>query len=169
MSASTPPTNRRVPAPSSSPSSSNSKQAQCMPFGLCPAIAVCALLAIKSRSATYRKRSSSPHYWQLPARRPSCASNRYRSSIRVFLLSAFPETRHSFFLFPIFFGLTARVIPLRSGLRVFCFVGSALKNAGFPPTMQTLACDSAPPSLSVVPQIKRGRKKGKRKCPISTL
>lgn len=54
-----------------------------------------------------------------------------------------------FFLFPIFFGLTARVIPLRSGLRVFCFVGSALKNAGFPPTMQTLACDSTPPrSLS---------------------
>ena len=42
----------------------------------------------------------------------------------------------SFFLFPIFFGLTARVIPLRSGLRVFCFVGSALNNTGFPPTKQ---------------------------------
>jgi hypothetical protein len=27
-----------------------------------------------------------------------------------------------FFLFPISFGLTARAIPLRSGLRVFCFV-----------------------------------------------
>ena len=50
-----------------------------------------------------------------------------------------------FFLSPIFFGLTAQVIPLRSGLRVFCFIGSALNNTGFPPIKQTLACDSKPP------------------------
>src|SRR5713226_9471218 len=36
-----------------------------------------------------------------------------------------------------------------SGLRVFCFIGSALNNTGFPPIKQTLACDSKPPrSLS---------------------
>jgi hypothetical protein len=35
--------------------------------------------------------------------------------------------------------------------------------------MQTLACDSTPPSLSLVPQRKRGRKKGKRKCPINSV
>jgi hypothetical protein len=35
-----------------------------------------------------------------------------------------------FFLFPIFFGLTARVIPLRSGLRVFSFHGSSPESMG---------------------------------------
>ena len=45
-----------------------------------------------------------------------------------------------FFLFPIFFGLTARVIPLRSGLRVFCFVGSALNRVTrYQPTPQEQA------------------------------
>ena len=37
-----------------------------------------------------------------------------------------------FFLFPIFFGLTARVIPLRSGLRVFCFLGTSVEPLGTP-------------------------------------
>jgi len=48
-----------------------------------------------------------------------------------------------------FLGLTARVIPVRSGLRVFCFLGSSPKTSWVPPRMQTLACDSQPPrSLS---------------------
>ena len=41
----------------------------------------------------------------------------------------FPRPNISFFLFPIFFGLTAPAIPLRSGLRVFCFPGSS-RNLG---------------------------------------
>jgi PIN domain nuclease of toxin-antitoxin system len=59
----------------------------------------------------------------------------------------------------IFFGLTAQVIPLRSDLRVFCFIGSALNNTGFPPTKQTLASDCTPPRSLSCPQSKRGRKK----------
>jgi predicted permease len=43
----------------------------------------------------------------------------------------------SLFLFAIFFGFSARVIPLRSDVRVFCFVGSALNNTEFLPTRQT--------------------------------
>ncbi len=63
----------------------------------------------------------------------------------------------------IFFVLTARVIPLRSGLRVFCFVGSALNNTGFPPTKQTLACDSTPPRSLSCPKEKGAERKGKNK------
>ncbi len=74
-----------------------------------------------------------------------------------FLLSDAPELGHSFLSLPIFFGLTARVIPLRSGLRVFCFIGSALNNTGFPPIKQTLACDSKPLALSRAPK-KTGQK-----------
>jgi hypothetical protein len=60
-----------------------------------------------------------------------------------------------FFLFLFFFGLTARVIPLRSALRVFCFVGSAPNNTRFPPTKLTLACDSTPPRSLSCPKEKR--------------
>jgi hypothetical protein len=42
-------------------------------------------------------------------------------------------------LSPIFFGLTTQVIPLCSGLRVFCFVSSALESTGFLPTGPSLA------------------------------
>jgi hypothetical protein len=71
-----------------------------------------------------------------------------------------------FFFFPIFFGLTARVIPLRSGLRVFCFHGSARDSTG-PSHKADASLRLHAPSLSLVPQRKRGRKKGKRKCPIN--
>ena len=73
-----------------------------------------------------------------------------------------------FFLFPILFGLTARVIPLRSGLRVFCFHGSSPDSMG-PSHKADASLRLHAPSLSLVPQRKRGRKKGKRKCPISIL
>jgi hypothetical protein len=79
------------------------------------------------------------------------------------LLSEVPEPGHSFLSFPIFFGLTAQVIPLRSGLRVFCFVGSALNSIGFPPTMQTLACDSTPPRSLSCPKENGAERKGKNK------
>jgi hypothetical protein len=73
-----------------------------------------------------------------------------------------------FFLFPIFFGLTARVIPLRSGLRVFCFHGSSPESMG-PSHKADASLRLHAPSLSLVPQRKRGRKKGKTKCPIYML
>ena len=73
-----------------------------------------------------------------------------------------------FFLFPIFFGLTARVIPLRSGLRVFCFHGSSPESMG-PSHKADASLRLHAPSLSLVPQRKRGRKKGKRQCPIYML
>jgi hypothetical protein len=66
---------------------------------------------------------------------------------RVFLLSDVPEFLHLLFSSLIFCGLTAQVIPLRSGLHVFCFVGSALNNTVFPPTKQTLACDATQSEL----------------------
>src|SRR5260370_32073443 len=73
---------------------------------------------------------------------------------------AVPELGHSFLSFPIFFGLTARIIPLRSGLRVFCFHGSSPNNTG--PSHKADASLRLPaPSLSLVPPRKRGRKKGK--------
>ena len=72
-----------------------------------------------------------------------------------------------FFLSPIFFELTARVIPLRSGLRVFCFIGSALNNTGFPPIKQTLACDSKPPRSLSCPKENGAERKVKTKCLIS--
>jgi single stranded DNA-binding protein len=72
-----------------------------------------------------------------------------------------------FFLSPIFFELTARVIPLRSGLRVFCFIGSALNNTGFPPIKQTLACDSKPPLSLSCPKENGAERKVKTKCLIN--
>src|SRR5260221_9588469 len=90
----------------------------------------------------------------------------HQLSIRVFLppSSDVSKLGHSF-LFPIFFGLTARVIPLRSGLRVFCFHGSSPHDMG-PSHKADASLRLHAPSLSLVPQRKRGRKKGKRKCPI---
>lgn len=50
-----------------------------------------------------------------------------------------------------FLGLTAPAIPVRSGLRVFCFLGSALTPPG--PSQNADASLRLPaPSLSVVPQ-----------------
>src|SRR5260221_12802782 len=94
----------------------------------------------------------------------------HQLSIRVFLppSSDVPKLGHSF-LFPIFFGLTARVIPLRSGLRVFCFIGSALNNTGFPPIKQTLACDSKPPRSLSCPKENGAERKVKTKCLIYML
>ena len=86
-----------------------------------------------------------------------------------FLLSDAPEFGHSFFLSSIFFELTARVIPLRSGLRVFCFIGSALNNTGFPPIKQTLACDSKPPRSLSCPKENGAERKVKTKCLIYML
>lgn len=65
------------------------------------------------------------HSWRSRASRRSDCTPAPSQHAVVPELGIFP-----FFLFPIFFGLTARVIPLRSGLRVFCFVGSALNNIG---------------------------------------
>src|SRR5262249_32313117 len=46
-------------------------------------------------------------------------------------LSPVPELGYFLsFFFPLFFGLTARVIPLRSGLRVFCFLGTSFESLG---------------------------------------
>jgi hypothetical protein len=53
-------------------------------------------------------------------------------------------------------------------VRLPSLVVTTLNNTGFPPIKQTLASDSKPP-LSLVPQRKRGSKKGKRKCPIYML
>jgi len=91
-------------------------------------------------------------------------------AVRVSFLPDVPELDIPFFLsFPIFFGLTARVIPLRSGLRLFCFVGSALNNTGFPPTKQTLACDSKPLALCRAPNKTGQKEKVKAKCLIYML
>jgi hypothetical protein len=67
------------------------------------------------------------------------------------------------FFFIVFFGLTARVIPLRYGLRVFCFIGSALNDTGFPPIKQTLACDFTPPRSLSCPKENGAERKGKNK------
>jgi hypothetical protein len=84
--------------------------------------------------------------------------------LRIFSSPRYPQLgTFPFFLRPIFFGLTARVIPLRSGLRVFCFVGSALNDTGFPPTKQTLACDSAHPRSLSCPKQNGAERKGKNK------
>src|SRR6266404_1213986 len=83
-------------------------------------------------------------------------------------LSAVPEFGHSFLSFPVFFGLTAQVIPLRSGLRVFCFHGSSPESMG-PSHKADASLRLHAPSPSLVPQRKRGRKKGKTKCPIYML
>jgi hypothetical protein len=53
----------------------------------------------------------------------------------------------SVLLSPVFFGLTARVIPLRSSLRVFSFHGSRLR-AWVPPITQMPTCDSTPLALA---------------------
>ena len=82
-------------------------------------------------------------------------------SARLFLASDVPELDIPFFLFPILFGRTAQVIPRRSGLRVFCSVGSAQDNVGFPPTMQTLASDSTPPRFLSCPKENGAERKGK--------
>ena len=42
----------------------------------------------------------------------------------------------AFFLFPIFFRLTTLLIPFRSGLRAFCFLGTSLEPLGTPPRMR---------------------------------
>jgi hypothetical protein len=81
----------------------------------------------------------------------------HRSSVRVFLLSDVPEPGHSFLSFPIFFGLTARVIPLHSGLRVFCFHGSSPYGMG-PSHKADASLRLHAPSLSLVPQRKSGQK-----------
>jgi hypothetical protein len=91
-----------------------------------------------------------PHQRRLPVRQ------RIHRSIRTDPLSGpsssptFLSLGIRFFLFPIFFGLTARVIPLRSGLRVFCFHGFS------PDSMVPHKADASlrlhAPSLSLVPQ-----------------
>jgi hypothetical protein len=85
------------------------------------------------------------------------------SSLPIFLSLDIP-----LFLFPIFFGLTARVIPLRSGLRAFCFHGSSPESMG-PSHKADASLRLHAPSLSLVPERTRGRKKGKRKYPIYML
>jgi len=82
------------------------------------------------------------------------------------LLSDVRELGH-FFLSLIFVGLTARVIPLRSGLRVFCFQGSSPESMG--PSHKTDASLRLHASLSLAPQGKRARKKTKTKCLINML
>jgi len=69
----------------------------------------------------------------------------------------------AFFLALIFFGLTAQVISLRSCLRVFCFHGSSPKSMG-PSQKADAGLRLHAPSLSLVPQRKRGRKKVKKPC-----
>ncbi len=49
----------------------------------------------------------------------------HRYPTGVSLLADVSERGHSSLSFPIFFWLTAQVIPLRSGLHVFCFPGSS--------------------------------------------
>ncbi len=56
-----------------------------------------------------------------------------------------------------------------SGLRVFCFIGSALNNTGFPPIKQTLACDSKPPRSLSCPKENGAERKVKTKCLIYML
>jgi hypothetical protein len=70
---------------------------------------------------------------------------------------------------PAFFGRTARAIPLRSCLLVFCFHGSSPKRMG-PSHKADASLRLHAPSLSLVPQRKRGRKKKvKTKCLIYIL
>jgi hypothetical protein len=80
------------------------------------------------------------------ALRRSRTSHDHRLAVRVSFVADVSELGHFLSFLPIFFGLTAQVIPLRSGLRVFCF-GSALNNTVFPPTKQTLACDATQSEL----------------------
>jgi hypothetical protein len=91
-----------------------------------------------------------------------CDDCTLRTVLRAALLSDVLAFGH-LFLSPILFELTARIIPLHSGLRVLCFVGSALNNTGFPPTKRTLACDSTPPR-SLVPKENGAERKVKTKC-----
>ena len=78
--------------------------------------------------------------------------------LRVFSLRSVSELgTFAFFLSPIFFGLTARVIPLRSGLRVFCFHGSSPESMG-PSHKADASLRLHAPLLSLVPQRKTGQK-----------
>src|SRR5260370_20419544 len=106
--------------------------------------------------------------FRLPLRRRLCPSNRTDPLSGSSFSTTFLSLDIPFFLFPIFFGLTARVIPLRSALRVFCFHGSSPDSMG-PSHKADASLRLHAPSLSLVPQRKRGRKKGKRKCPIYML
>src|SRR6266404_3452719 len=99
--------------------------------------------------------------WPL-ARRVSLASALF------FERTLYPSghSRRSFLSFPDFLWAHRSVIPLRSGLRVFCFVGSALNNTGFPPTKQTLASDSTSLALCRAPKKTGQKEKVKTKCLI---
>jgi hypothetical protein len=59
------------------------------------------------------------------ALRRSRTSHDHRLAVRVSFVADVSELGHFLSFLPIFFGLTAQVIPLRSGLRVFCFPGSS--------------------------------------------
>ncbi len=54
----------------------------------------------------------------------------HRFAPRVSFLSEVPELGPCFLSFPDFLWLTAQVIPLRSGLRVFCCLGTSLGSLG---------------------------------------
>jgi hypothetical protein len=64
-----------------------------------------------------------------PRGRRMARSNRWLGAPCLFLPND-SETEHFFSSSLIFLGLTAQAIPLRSGLRVFCFPGSGLNPMG---------------------------------------
>ncbi len=117
--------------------------------------------------------ASSPHHRRFGAWQRFEPFEPRQSAVRVSLLSDVPELGHSFLSFPDFLwahrsGNSSPVIPLRSGLRVFCFHGSSPHYMG-PSHKADASLRLHAPSLSLVPQRKRGRKKGKRQCPIYML
>ena len=88
-----------------------------------------------------------------------------RSALWIFVLSDVPELGHSFLSFPDFLWATARVIPMRSGLRVFCFPGSSPKSMR-PSHKADASLRLHAPSLSVVPKENGAERKGENKCLI---
>jgi len=122
----------------------------------------------KQVSRRHNRCQPPPHHRRLPVRQRIHRSNRTDPLSEPSSSPTFLSLGIRFFLFPIFFGLAARVIPLRSGLRVFCFHGSSPDSMG-PSHKADASLRLHAPSLSLVPQRKRGRKKGKRKCPIYML
>jgi hypothetical protein len=91
---------------------------------------------LRLRAQTVRKLVIRGLTMRLRSRASNCPN---RSSRLVF---GVPEPGHSFISVPIFFGLTAQVIPHRSGLRVFCFPGSS-RTAQVPPIKHPLALGAA--------------------------
>src|SRR5882724_4109688 len=120
--------------------------------------------------APSRMKSSSSAPFKLPGitSATNASFEPHRSVLRVSFFPTFLSLDIPFFLYPIFFGLTAPVIPLRSGLRVFFFHGSSPDRMG-PSHKVDATLRLHAPSLSLVPQRKRGRKKGKTKCPINSI